>query len=57
MAAQQESDESKDGQKEAWHVPRLFVSIPIRVNLLADGPNNGEGQRRSARYSLKGYGM
>jgi hypothetical protein len=27
VAAQQESNESKDGQNEAWHVSRLFVFI------------------------------
>jgi hypothetical protein len=52
MAAQQESDESKDGQKQTWHVSRLFVSIPIHVKLLADGPNNGEGQLSSTPEKL-----
>ena len=34
MTAHQESNESKDGQKEAWHVSRLFVFILFQVNLL-----------------------
>ena len=34
VAAQQEANESKDGQNEDWHGSRLFVAIPLRVNLL-----------------------
>jgi hypothetical protein len=38
MTAHQESNESKDAQKDAWHVSRLFVFILFHVNLLqADG--------------------
>ena len=38
MTAHQESNESKDGQKDDWHVSRLFVFILFQVNLLqADG--------------------
>jgi len=34
ITAHQESNESKNRQKEAWHVSRLFVSILFQVNLL-----------------------
>ena len=38
MTAHQESNESKDAQKDAWHVSRLFAFILFQVNLLqADG--------------------
>jgi hypothetical protein len=34
VAAQQKSNESKDGQKDDWHGSRLFISIPLQVNPL-----------------------
>jgi hypothetical protein len=38
MTAHQESNESKDGQKDDWHVSRSSVFILFQVNLLqADG--------------------
>ena len=38
VTVQQESNESKNRQKETWHVSRLFVFILFQVNLLqADG--------------------
>jgi hypothetical protein len=38
MTAHQESNESKDARKNAWHVSRLFAFIPFEANhLQADG--------------------
>jgi hypothetical protein len=34
VAAQKESDESKDRKKKGWHVLRLFGSNPFQVNRL-----------------------
>lgn len=51
MTAHQESNESKDAQKEAWHVSRFFAFILFQVNLLqADGimANHSMPMRNSA---------
>ena len=50
VAAQQESNESKDGQKDDWHGSRLFVSIPLQVNPL-------QPDRIMAKHSLYHGGL